>query len=67
MENPDEVVPDKFVGCTIDWAAGKDTTGERRVVQCRDDCCFGLDGDFTVMMSPTVHLLLLLLLVCLHA
>jgi hypothetical protein len=27
MENPDEVVPDKFVGCTIDWAAGKDTTG----------------------------------------
>jgi hypothetical protein len=29
MENPDEVVPDKFVGCTIDWAAGKDTTGTR--------------------------------------
>jgi hypothetical protein len=30
MENPDEVVPEKFVGCTIDWAAGKDTTGEAR-------------------------------------
>lgn len=30
MENPDEVVPEKFVGCTIDWAAGKDTTGETR-------------------------------------
>lgn len=28
MENPDEIVPEKFVGCTIDWAAGKDTTGE---------------------------------------
>lgn len=27
MDNPDEVVPEKFVGCTIDWAAGKDTTG----------------------------------------
>lgn len=27
MENPDEVVPEKFVGCTINWAAGKDTTG----------------------------------------
>jgi hypothetical protein len=26
MENPDEIVPDKFVGCSIDWAAGKDTT-----------------------------------------
>lgn len=28
MENPDEIVPEKFVGCTIDWAAGKDTTGD---------------------------------------
>lgn len=26
MENPDEIVPDKFVGCTIDWLPGKDTT-----------------------------------------
>jgi hypothetical protein len=26
MENPDEIVPDKFVGCSIDWAAGQDTT-----------------------------------------
>lgn len=29
MENPDEVVPEKFVGCTINWAAGKDTTVEQ--------------------------------------
>lgn len=28
MDNPDEVVPDKFVGTTIDWAAGKDCTGK---------------------------------------
>lgn len=26
MENPDEIVPDKFVGCKIDWLPGKDTT-----------------------------------------
>lgn len=26
MENPDEIVPDKFVGCTIDWLPGQDTT-----------------------------------------
>ncbi|KAF8057726.1 NAP1 [Scenedesmus sp. PABB004] len=27
MENPDEIVPDKFIGCTIDWASpGADTT-----------------------------------------
>eukprot|EP00878_Enallax_costatus_P016212 GHUV01017005.1.p1 GENE.GHUV01017005.1~~GHUV01017005.1.p1 ORF type:complete len:194 (+),score=73.91 GHUV01017005.1:117-698(+) len=26
MVNPDEIVPDKFVGCNIDWLPGKDTT-----------------------------------------
>lgn len=26
MEDPDEIVPDRFVGCDIDWAPGKDTT-----------------------------------------
>jgi nucleosome assembly protein 1-like 1 len=26
MDDPDEVVPRKFVGTTIDWAAGKDVT-----------------------------------------
>jgi hypothetical protein len=26
MEDPDEIVPEKFVGCSIDWLPGKDTT-----------------------------------------
>jgi Nucleosome assembly protein (NAP) len=26
MEDPDEIVPDRFEGCDIDWAPGKDTT-----------------------------------------
>lgn len=26
MDDPDEIVPDRFIGCAIDWAPGKDTT-----------------------------------------
>ena len=57
MENPDEVVPDKFVGCTIDWAAGKDTTGEpgsctrthrARQQQGRQALCFSVGEGGTV-------------------
>lgn len=26
MANPDEIIPDKFVGCNIEWLSGMDTT-----------------------------------------
>eukprot|EP00879_Flechtneria_rotunda_P006760 GHRR01007104.1.p1 GENE.GHRR01007104.1~~GHRR01007104.1.p1 ORF type:complete len:348 (+),score=127.01 GHRR01007104.1:91-1134(+) len=36
MENPDEIVPDRFIGCTIDWQPGKDTTVATVQRQVRD-------------------------------